>query len=55
MEDETIKSIFIFEDADGRYDLSLSVNFKRSSIDITKEQAEQLKKDLGVTINYIPF
>jgi len=49
------KDIFIFEDMNKVFTLTMSNGYKISNLDITEEQAEKIKKDLGIEIAYIPF
>jgi len=49
------KDIILFEDIDKVFTMTISVGLKTSSLNITEQQAEKLKKDLGIAINYIPF
>ena len=55
MDEATVTSIMIFEDMDNKFFMTIWNDNKKSDLTITKEQAEQIKKDLGITINYIPF
>ena len=55
MDESTVSSIMIFEDMDNKFFLTIWNGNKKSDLTITKEQAEQIKKDLGIIINYIPF
>jgi len=48
-------SIMLFEDMDKVFDLTVFINDKSSSLNITERQAQKLKKDLDIEINYIPF
>ena len=48
-------SVMLFEDMDKVFDLTVFVGDRSSSINISEQQAQKLKKDLGININYIPF
>ena len=49
------KDIFIYEDMNKVFELTIFIDNKQSTLKLTEQQAEKLKKDLGIEINYIPF
>jgi len=53
--EQSTGSIMLFEDMDKVFDLTVFINDKSSSLNITERQAQKLKKDLDIEINYIPF
>lgn len=53
--DVQFKDITIYEDVDKIFTLTISVGHKISNLDITEEQAEKIKNDLGIEISYLPF
>lgn len=52
---ETFRDISIFEDMDKAFNLVICVGMKASSLNVSQEQAEKLKDELGIDIIYIPF
>ena len=53
--DNSKETIILFEDFDKNFDLTIWVGNKKSTLVITEQQAEKIKSDLGIEINYIPF
>ena len=53
--EQTTGSIMLFEDMDKVFDLTIFIGNKSSSLNISEQQAQKLKKDLDIEINYIPF
>ena len=53
--EQTTASIMLFEDMDKVFDLTVFIGNKSSSMNISEQQAQKLKKDLDIEINYIPF
>ena len=53
--DNANESVILFEDINKKFDLTIWIGNKRSTLTITEQQAEKIKSDLGIEINYIPF
>jgi len=53
--EQTTGSVMLFEDMDKVFDLTVFIGNKSSSLNISEQQAEKLKKDLDIEINFIPF